>query len=434
LLLLLAPQLRAESKPLNVLFLFSDDHRADAIAALGHPVVKTPTLDSLLANGFHFPNAYCFGSNSPAVCLPSRNMLLSGRAYFRYKGAQSPADGPNWPLTMQKAGYETYHYGKSGNVANLIQKTFQHNLTLADEKERRSGTPGKTVTDGAIAFLEKRKMDKPFFMYLAYETPHDPRVASKELMALYDREKMPLPKNFRAVHPFDNGEMTVRDEKLASWPRTEKEIRGHLHDYYAVITGLDRQLGRLLETLDRLKLRESTLILYSSDHGLAMGSHGLMGKQNLYEDGMRVPLIFSGPGIKQGRSEALVYLFDLFPTVCDFTTAKKPEKIDGKSLKAILDGKQKTVRENLFTTYRGVQKALRDERWKIIRYPQVNKTQLFDLKDDPHEMHDLADKPEHKERLAKMLEQLAAAQNEYGDSTPLTVAKPKNPTFVPPEK
>jgi len=199
----------------NVLFLLTDDQRADTIAALGNPVIKTPTLDRLARSGFVFNNAYCLGSNSPAVCLPSRNMLLSGRYYFRWEGHQfASADQPNFPVSMSRAGYETWHEGKLGNTAREIQQRFDHSVYLEDDTARTSGEHGKQCVDDAISFLKSRAMDKPFCMYLAFEGPHDPRVAAPHYLAQYDRAKIPLPANFLPVHPFDNGEMTIRDEQL----------------------------------------------------------------------------------------------------------------------------------------------------------------------------------------------------------------------------
>lgn len=429
-----AENAKGAKKRLNVLVLLADDHRADAVGAMGHPALKTPHLDALVKGGVAFTSAYCLGGNVPAVCTPSRNMLLSGRAYFRWKGPHAPAGGPNWPKVMKRAGYETYHHGKSGNVAALIQKHFEHNHSLKDRKERTSGQPGQTVVDGAIRFLKARKGDRPFFAYLAFEAPHDPRVAAKAYRALYDPAKIPLPKNYRPLHPFDNGEMTVRDETLAPWPRTEKEVRRHLHDYYAVISGLDRHVGRLLKALDDLKLRDDTLIVFSADNGLALGSHGLMGKQNLYEDGMRVPLVLNGPGVPKGKTrDALVYLMDLFPTVCDLAGVKPPAGLDGKSLARVIKGESSSVRDSLFTAYRDVQRAVRDTRWKVIRYPQVDKTQLFDLKDDPHERKDLSGDPKQAARIKTMLALMRTWQKALGDAAPLSVAKPKDPKWSPPK-
>jgi len=429
----------AESAPTsarrpNVLFLFTDDQRADTIAALGNATIRTPTLDSLARQGLVFHNCYCFGSNVPAVCLPSRNMLLSGRAYFRWNGLQAPADEPNFPTAMKNAGYVTYHHGKKGNTALLIQEKFDVNKYLRDDLERESGEPGRAIVDDAIAFLKERKDDRPFFMYLAFGNPHDPRVAAPKYLDMYALERIPLPKNYMPVHPFDNGEMLVRDELLAPWPRTEDEIRRQLRDYYAVITGLDRQLGRLLQTLRDLGLYDNTIIVFSSDNGLALGSHGLMGKQSLYEESAKVPLIFAGPGIPKGRTEAFAYLMDIFPTVCELVGAPIPSGLDGRSLKPVMDGKVNNVRETMFYAYRQVQRAIRDARWKMIRYPRIDKTQLFDLKADPDELHDLAGDPAQTKRIEELMSRLREWQRQLGDTAPLVVPDPMPQEFRPPSR
>ncbi|MBM4078572.1 MAG: DUF4976 domain-containing protein [Planctomycetes bacterium] len=434
----------APQKRPNVIFLFTDDQRADTIAALGNPAIKTPNLDSLAQRGFAFRNAYCLGGNSGAVCTPSRNMLLSGNTYFRWKdhvtpdnprqkGMLAPGDPPSFPLSMKDAGYVTYHYGKKGNTAPLIQAKFDVNKYLSnDQEDRKYGEPGQTIVDDAIAFLKEREDDRPVFMYLAFGNPHDPRVAAQKYMDLYQRDKIPLPKNYLPVHPFDNGEMTIRDEQLAAWPRTEDEIRRHLHDYYAVMSGLDFHIGRLLQALKDLGLHDNTLILFSSDQGLALGSHGLMGKQNLYDAGMKVPLIFAGPGIPRGQSDALVYLLDIYPTVCDLVGAPMPQGLDGLSVKPVIQGKSRTARDTLFLAYRHLQRAIRDDRWKLIRYPLINKTQLLDLRTDPDETRDLSADPAHAARLDQMMAKLADWQKRLGDDAPLTSDTPRDPTFIPP--
>lgn len=451
----------AETKArMNVLFLFADDMRANSIAALGNPTVKTPNLDTLVRRGFVMRNAYCLGGNSPSVCTPSRNMLLSGNAYFRWKdfvppgdgpnvlhdrlgqpvrpkpGAIAPGDGPNFPLSMKAAGYFTYHHGKKGNNAPLIQAKFDVNKYLTnDNAERRSGEPGKEIVDDAIAFLRERPVDaKPFFMYLAFGNPHDPRVAAQKYLDQYDRDTIPLPKNFRPVHPFDNGEMTVRDEKLLPWPRTEADVRRTLHEYYATITALDLHIGRLLETLRQAGQLDNTIVLFAADQGMALGSHGLLGKQNLYDAGMKVPLIFAGPGIPRGESHALLYVLDIYPTVSDLVGTAPPEGIDGVSFRPVITGQVPAIRRELFFSFLGIQRAIRDERWKLIRYPQVNVTQLFDLQADPDEMHNLADEPTQRERAKTMLARLAELQPVWGDAAPLTVPNPKPAAWSPPAK
>ena len=418
----------------NIIFIFTDDQRADTIRALGNPHIHTPNLDRLVQRGFVFRNAYCLGSNLPAVCTPSRNMLLSGRAYFRWQGPQAPPEGPNLPTALKAAGYETYHHGKRGNTSPAIQALFDHNQYVNDQEDRTNGEPGKTIIDTAIQFLKQRRDERPIMMYLALSNPHDPRVAAQRYLDQYERDKIPLPKNYLPLHPFNNGEQFVRDELLAGFPRTEEEIRRHLHDYYAVISAMDYHIGRLLDTVRELGMEDHTIYVYSSDHGLAIGSHGLMGKQNLYDAGMKVPLVFAGPSIPQGQSDALVYLMDIFPTLCEVAGAPIPPGLDGKSLWPIIQGRTSSVRSSLMLAYRDVQRAVRDQRWKLIRYPQVNVTQLFDLASDPDERVNLADRPEHAAQVAALTEELKRWQQALGDSAPLTVAHPQPATWDPSQR
>ncbi len=404
----------------NVLFLFTDDQRADTIAALGNPHVKTPNLDELARSGFVFNNAYCMGSTMPAVCNPSRHMMHSGRSLFRYDPQQKQG---TFGETMRRAGYETYHESKRGNTARVYHTAYHHTRYLNDRAERTSGHHGKTAADHAVEFLKDYNGDKPFFMYIGFSGPHDPRVAAKEWMDLYDRDKIPLPANYQPHHPFDNGEMVIRDEKLAPWPRTEEVVQQHLHDYYACISSIDHHIGRIIQTLKDRGEFENTIIVFSSDHGLAVGSHGLFGKQSLYEHSMESPLIFSGPGIPHGRSDAFAYLFDIFPTVCDLTGVSIPGSVEGKSLAPIIAGKSDFVRDEVFLAYRNVMRAVREGDWKLIRYPQVDVTQLFNLKTDPQELRNLAE--ENSQQTQHMLELLRNQQAVYGDQQPLTVDNPK---------
>jgi arylsulfatase A-like enzyme len=418
----------AEKKP-NVLFLFADDMRADTIAALGDKVAKTPNIDSLVNRGISFTNAYCMGGNSGAVCTPSRNMMLSGNAYFRWKdfkegnrpkGMISPGDGPNFPLSMKAAGYETYHHGKRGNTAPLIQARFDHNKYLKnDDVERKSGEPGKEIADEAIAFLRDRNSDNPFFMYLAFGNPHDPRVAAQKYLDQIDSSKIQLPANFLPEHPFDNGELKVRDEMLAPHPRPVDIMKKQWHEYYATQLGMDYHIGRILEQLKSSGLFENTIIVFSADQGIALGSHGLLGKQNLYDHSMKSPLILAGPGIRNGNSDALVHLFDIYPTVVDLVGEKPSEKIDGRSFKAVIDGKSTKHREMLMLAYRDVQRAIVTPHDKLIYYPKARKTQLFNRKTDPYEMKNLFDDPDEFDKWKELFRQLEIMQDQYGDDLEL---------------
>ena len=427
--------LAAQDRP-NVLFFLTDDQRADTISALGNPHIQTPVLDSLVERGYVFNNNYCFGSNLGAVCLPSRNMLLSGRVYLRHEGKAGGTDRRNYASgdkanfadSMKALGYETYHHGKIGNVAKLIHKRFDHSAYVNHQEERLIGEPGKKIVDDAIAFVNNRDSSKPFFLYLAVSVPHDPRVALDKYMKLYDRDKIPLPENYLPQLPFDNGDMIVRDERLAPWPRTESEVRKHLHDYYAVITAMDAHLGRLLDSVDL----DNTIVIFSSDHGLAIGSHGLFGKQSVYEHSMKAPLILAGPGIPKGRSDALVYLHDIYPSMVDLLGGVVPSGLDGKSFAPVMTGESVKTRDSIFLAYKDSQRAVRQGDYKLIRFPLIDKTQLFNLGLDPHEINDLSADSSQRQRIEELTAVMKRWQREVGDNQPLQLTHPRPAQFVPP--
>lgn len=429
----------AEPRP-NILHIHADDHRADGLHALGTPLLQTPNLDTLVKRGTTFTRAYTQGSMIGAVCTPSRTMMLTGRSWQRIPNARADAGNPATflPKVMAAAGYQTWHMGKGGNAFGPGIAAFETNL-VDDGKGKQDGgrtESSRRLADQTIGFLKQRADDKealPFYIYLAPPVPHDPRAAEPRFHQLYDPAKIPLSPAFLPQHPWDNGEMSVRDEQLAPWPRTPENTRKQLADYYACITGLDHHVGRIFEQLKKSGQWENTIVIFSGDNGLSMGDHGLFGKQNLYEfGGMHVPLVIAGPGIPAKKSEALVYLMDLFPTFADFAGAKLPDGIDGKSLRPVIEGKQDKVRDVLYTAYRDCMRSIRDDRWKLIRYTLVDKTQLFDLAADPHELNNLAAKPEHARRLAELTAALEKEMAAYGDKHPLKVADPRPAEWTPP--
>lgn len=433
----------------NILFIFTDDQKFNTIGALGNPDIHTPHLDKLADGAFVFTNAYCMGGNSGAVCIPSRNMVMSGRDFFRFNAdarihkenniprRAAHYTNPEWPSlprAMHSAGYETFFREKSGSANNPdVREHFEHRKDIDMVAALRTGRPAEGIVDQAVAFLtQERDTTRPFFMYLGFPCPHDPRWSLKKFRDLYDPADLPLPPNYLPVHPWDIGDMTIRDECLESWPRTEEAIRRHLHDYYSVISSMDYDIGRLHKALEKLGLLKNTIILFSSDQGIAIGDHGLMGKQNVYEGTLKVPFFIKGPGIKEGTSDALVYLHDIFPTFCEYAHAEIPsgfgeaqwvpdipEKLDGVSLKDIISGKEKAVRPSLLLAYKDYQRAIRDDRWKLIRFPKIDKTLLFDLENDPFEKHNLANEEEYSEKVNEMLQKLEQACQEAGDTIDL---------------
>ncbi len=429
----------------NVLFLFSDDQRADTIAALGNPLIRTPNLDRLVTQGTTFTRAYCMGAQQGAVCVPSRAMLMTGRTLFRIQ--ENLAGQGTWPEMFAKAGYATFMTGKWHNGGESARRVFQEGkaiflggmgdprkLPIQDisaahifENKRASGDHSVQVfADAAVEFLQRQKGASPFLCYVAFNAPHDPRIAPPPFHEKYRAALPPLPANFLPQHPFNNGELVIRDEQLAPWPRSPELVRQHLADYYASIEHLDSQIGRILAALDASGQAEKTLIVFASDHGLAIGSHGLFGKQNLYDHSMHAPLIIAGPGVPRGKkSDALCYLLDIFPSLGALAGIAPPEGSEGRSLAPLLAGGTEPPRDVLLTAYMKVQRAIRDDRWKLIVYPLVNKTQLFDLRADPAELRDLAGDPQHVGEVQRLTARLQAEQKLVDDPLPLTTADPQ---------
>jgi arylsulfatase A-like enzyme len=419
--LLLAPLAKAADAPtkLNICFLLADDLRPDCLGVLGHPIVKTPNLDKLCADGFIFRDAYVLGSNSGAVCTPSRTMIQTGQSYLRAKRATLTL-----AQTIKSAGYASIRSGKFGNNPNALDKDFDQHVD--------GGPDAKANADNIIAFIKEQAGGKPLFLYFAPHEPHDPQHATEEFYQMYKPADIPMPVNFLPFHPFDNGEMTVRDEWTLPWPRTKENVGGKLARYYASTSYFDAQAGRIIEALKKAGEFDNTIFIVAGDNGLALGEHGLLGKQNVYEfGGMHVPLIFAGPGISKGESKAFAYLYDVYPTLCQLAGIPVPAGLDAKSLVPVIKGKEAKVRDYMFNAYKACQRSIRDERWKLIRYPLIDKTQLFDLQADPHEMTDLAANPEYAGKIKELLAVLAKTGKGLGDSAPLTVANPSPAAWTP---
>ncbi|MFA6239559.1 MAG: sulfatase-like hydrolase/transferase, partial [Candidatus Hydrogenedentales bacterium] len=379
----------------------------------------------LVNRGFVFRRAYTMGSMVGAVCMPSRTMLLTGRSLFR---AADKASGPDpasftFPRAMRNAGYATFHAGKFGNSPRNVTNEFEESVDPGNATQ---------VADAVIEFIGRTASKRPMCIYMAGHEPHDPQFAPERFYAQYRDKDIPLPYAFAPYHPFNNGEMTVRDEMTLPFPRSPEIIRGKRARYYASISYLDAELGRVVQSLKEAGQFDNTLFVIAGDNGLSLGEHGLLGKQNLYEfGGMHVPLVFAGAGIPKGETDALVYLMDVFPTVCDFAGVPKPRQVEGLSLNPVIRGRSRRVRRLLYTAYGKVQRAVTDGRWKLIRYPHIDKTQLFDLRSDPHEMSDLAGRPNQSSRVPSMMRELEELQRAADDPVPLRLPNPMPQEWSP---
>jgi len=266
--------------------------------------------------------------------------------------------------------------------------------------------------------------EQPFFAYVPFTAPHDPRDPPRQwLDQLAELPRPELPENFRGQHGLNLGKMTmtVRDENLLGWPRDRELLRDQLVEYRALVAHLDAQVGRVLAALDAAGLRDETLIVFSADHGLALGSHGLLGKQSLYEHSMRSPCVISGPGVSAGETrDGLAYLFDLTATCLESAgLSGKVPGLDGQSLWPMVRDAASDAgkgRDQLLLIYAETQRAMRYGDYKLMRLPQIDRTLFFNVVADPYELHDLSTDPAQRERLAAYQQRLQAMQQRCLDN------------------
>lgn len=311
---------------------------------------------------------------------------------------------------------------KQGNSYEKANEQF----TVRKDATKRGGTPetgSAWHADRVLEFLESRQTDQPFLIYFGFSHPHDERDGTPELLAKYgavnhtDRDRVPpahpaqppLPENYLPEHPFPHGHPNLRDEVEVSgvWDRRdERTIRNEMGREFACSESIDQQIGRVLEKLKSTGELDNTYILYTSDHGIAIGRHGLQGKQNLYQHTWRVPLIVKGPGIAPGsRAEGNVYLLDILATLCDFAGIPTPETNEGMSFKPVLMGQKESLREVMYGVYNGGTKpgmrCVKQGDWKLIEWDvldgKVRKTQLFNLSENPLEFLEEHHRPEVSE-------------------------------------
>ena len=440
----------------NFLFLIADDLYFHGICAAGNPEVQTPNLDRLLKRGCTFSHCFHQGSWSAAVCIASRTMLNTGLTTFR---AQKQVEQtPLWGQIFGEAGYDTFIIGKWHLSDAALVRSFKERgpvspgMFESGPSAYNRPSPGNTWTpwdtslkgqwlhtkewakasddeirhsaaiwaDGAIDHLQKAaRRSNPFFMYVGFNSPHDPRQAPREYVERYAPKRIRIPPNFRPEHPFDQGDHKVRDELLAPFPRTREAVQLHRSEYYAHTTYMDTQIGRILDALQASGKAGNTYVIFTADHGLAVGQHGLMGKQNLYDHSIRIPLFISGPGIPKGKMvDAHVYQHSAFATTCELAGVPVPRSVEFPSLTDLIQGRGGEKHDAIFCWYRGFQRAVRTREHKLIVYPQIKKTQLFDLTKDPWETKDLSGEQGYAAVQKKLLERLHQFQRELGDELP----------------
>jgi len=450
----------ANEKP-NFLVIITDDQSIDTINAFGNDAINTPNINRLAESGMAFTHVFNQGSWSGAVCAPSRQMINTGRnLHFTgfqpkspnhktkklKKAAANKSPYPLWGETFRKAGYETFITGKwhvgeealkrSFDIGKSVHEAgmphlskggqwkpwltnFGENITW--QKKQVNQHTSEAFADAAMGYItsKSQRNDNPFLMYVAFTAPHDPRQSPQSYVDKYPSESIQLPASYMPYHPFDAGDYNNRDEALMTFPRTEEQTKEFISEYYAMIEHMDHQIGRILDTLAQSKFSDNTYIIFTSDHGLAVGKHGLAGKQNMYDHSIRAPFIMVGKDIPANtKTKGMFYLNSLFATTAELANINIPDTVHGPSIVPLIKGEKEVMNDYIYGSYRHFQRMARSHRYKLIYYPMLEKNVLFDLQNDPWELTDISQVKGSDKIIKQLSIKLEELKVEVGD--PLT--------------
>lgn len=439
LLVLSSAPTRAEqaSSPIkNVLFIISDDLKASVLGCYGDRFCKTPNIDALARRGLVFDRAYCQGTS----CAPSRQSLMFSRykdksninlgEYFKTHGWHTarvgkiyhmrvPGDiiaGTNgldiassWSERFNSTGLEAHTPGDyaclnlnifTDSLDNRESTKMRHRMFVsvkydgdgADQPDHKSATK-------AIELL-RRHQDQRFFLAVGLVRPHYPMVAPRQFFAPYPWQQMQLPPtqtdDLADIPKLGLAGTISSKNPIGNYPDNQKRMWSA---YYASVTFMDQQVGRIIDELDRLGLSQNTAVVFTSDHGYHLGEHGFWQKSNLHEEVLRVPMIVAAPGFPAGRTNSIVELVDLYPTLADLAGLEIPAAAQGVSLKPVLRKHDHVARNAALSLNRGY--SLRTAAWHFMRYKDGTK-ELYDMKSDPNEFMNLAVTGDHAEVVQRL--------------------------------
>ncbi len=446
------PQKISGAKPRNVVFILSDDHRYDAMSFLGHQFAQTPHMDSMAANGVHLKNAFV----TTSLCSPSRASILTGLYTFRHRVIDNNRLVPDgtlfFPQYLQKAGYATAYIGKwhMGGVSDEPRPGFDHwvsfrgqgsyyppkdpnyTLNVDGKRVKQKGYITDELTDYALDWLGEQKPDeKPFFLYLSHKAVHAGFTPPKRHEGKLDDTPFERPETEKVTaEDLRNKPRWVRDQRN-SWHgvdfpyHSELNIESYYKRYAEALMGVDDSIGRVLAQLEKMGVRDETLVIYMGDNGFMFGEHGLIDKRVAYETSIRVPMLMQCPELFKGGTvvDQVVANIDIGPTVLEAMGLQKPPHMDGESFLALGQGKSIPWRDYFLYVYYWEKNypqsptvfALRGDRYKYITYYGLwDADELYDLKNDPNEAHNLWQDPQYRDTVREMETRLYSMMDELG--------------------
>jgi arylsulfatase A-like enzyme len=422
----------------NLVVLVTDDQRADTLGCMGNAVVRTPHVDALAADGTVFEHTFV----TTSVCPSSRASILTGqytrRHHIRdFATPLTPAElVDSYPLRLRAEGYRTGFFGKWGVGAPLPRDAFDVFVGFTGQGAYEQQVGGRTrhltdlLADDAIAFLETQPRDRPFCISISFKAPHGPwNELQPGTAELYRGVSIPLPETATAEAAAATPAFlraSLVGERGAAWIGDREGLRIKLALYYALISGVDLAVGRLVDALERLGLGDDTVILYTSDNGLLLGEHGLVGKWVMYEESIRVPLVIRDPrlpaSLRGSRVGAMALNIDVAPTLLELAGLSPSPRMQGRSLAPLLRGEPVAWRDDWFYEhdihpqggYLPTVEGVRTNDWKYVRYldPRSDRECLYDLRADPHELRDAIERPDARE----VAERLRGRWREYRES------------------
>jgi arylsulfatase A-like enzyme len=416
----------APARKPSVLFLLTDDQRADCLGCMGHPQLRTPNIDRLAKEGVTFDSAFA----QCAICCVSRASFMTGRiARHHPVGDFATPLGPEllaktFPAVLKKQGYRTACLGKWGIGGPSPLKVFDTWQATGGQGQYFENVGGKRLHNSEVLgrradqFLRGLKEDEAFCLVVCYKSPHEPFLPDPADAALFRDVKFPLPKTYTGDDFNRFPEFIRKSEgrsRLLKRHPTPEKYQEFVRVYLRLLAGVDRSVGRIHKTLDELKRDDDTIIVFASDHGFYLGEHGLSGKWLMHEESIRIPLIVRDPRLpaarKGKRNKDLVLNVDVAPTLLDLAGVAVPEGTDGKSLRPLLEGKKAAWRDHFFYEHHFHHggriprtEGIRTKDTKYITYFDVKPAfeELYDLKTDPHETKNLVGNPAAKETLERM--------------------------------